>query len=200
MREDKRHERHQAITAAAYDLLARHGYGGTSMLAIAGLAKASNETLYRWYGDKRGLFEAMVRDNAAQTKQALEQSIAGPQDAKAALHAIAPVFLQMILGERAVLLNRAAAADPSAELGRAIAAGGRGAVMPLIEALMARLETSAPAAELAESFVALLLGPQQILRLIGVTPEPSEAQIAAQCHKALAVFFTLIAAEAPSSL
>lgn len=191
MRDHKRQERHQAISAAAYELLARHGYGGTSMLAIATAARASNETLYRWYGDKRGLFEALVRDNAAETKLRLSQALCADHAPKAALAAIAPVFLQMILADRAVQLNRAAAADASGELGAALAAGGRQEIMPLIEALMARLTPSHPPARLAEWFVTLLLGSQQIGRVIGVLPQPSEAEIEAQSARALAAFFTL---------
>jgi AcrR family transcriptional regulator len=190
LQSEKRQQRHQVIAAAAYALLLRNGYAGTSMLSIAKAANASNETLYRWYGDKRGLFEALVRDNAAETKAALEQAIAQQQDPAQALAAIAPVLLRMILSDRAVQLNRAAACDQSGELGAAIAAGGRGTVMPLIEAVIARL-TPQPAVALAESFAALLLGPHQIARLIGVAAQPSEAQIAAQCQIGLQAFFAL---------
>ncbi|WP_237352646.1 TetR family transcriptional regulator [Rhizobium leguminosarum] len=42
------------------------------MLDIAKAAKASNETLYRWYGDKNGLFQTMVESNARATKTALD--------------------------------------------------------------------------------------------------------------------------------
>ena len=59
--DEARQRREAAIHAAAYALLAEHGYGGTSMLRVARAARASNETLYRWYGGKDGLFTAMVR-------------------------------------------------------------------------------------------------------------------------------------------
>ena len=52
MRDDKKQQRRRQIEAAAYDLLVQYGYDGTSMLAVAKAAKASNETMYRWYGDK----------------------------------------------------------------------------------------------------------------------------------------------------
>ena len=106
------------------------------LLSIAKAAKASNETLYRWYGDKRGLFEAMVRDNADDIKTTLERAINEASDPSETLRRVAPLLLTMLLGERAILLNRAAAADPSGELGAAIAAGGRDAVQPLITSLI----------------------------------------------------------------
>ena len=51
------------IEQAAYELIDEFGYDGISMLKIAKRAKASNETLYKWYGDKKGLFSALVETN-----------------------------------------------------------------------------------------------------------------------------------------
>jgi AcrR family transcriptional regulator len=76
MREENRNERRDAIEAAAYELLATKGYLGTSMLAVARKAKASNETLYRWYGDKQGLFRSMVERNAEAVRRSLEAALA----------------------------------------------------------------------------------------------------------------------------
>ena len=101
------------------------------MLNIAKAAKASNETLYRWYGSKVGLFEAMVRDNAAETKDRLEAALHSQADPYETLRTVAPVLLGMLVGDRAVLLNRAAAADPSNELGAAMAKTGGGVWAPL---------------------------------------------------------------------
>ena len=57
MREEKKSLRQQQIEDAAYEVLEAKGYDGTSMLGIARQARASNETLYNWYGDKQGLFQ-----------------------------------------------------------------------------------------------------------------------------------------------
>ena len=105
MREENKKVRHEVITKAAYGLLAEKGYDGASMLSIAKAAKASNETLYRWYGDKRGLFEAMVRDNAGDIEKKLKSAIEGRDDPLEALTRIAPIFLTMLLGDRAILLG-----------------------------------------------------------------------------------------------
>jgi len=125
MREEARTERQAQIERAAYRLLRERGYGGTSMLAIAREARASNETLYRWYGDKNGLFKTMVEANARETREALQRAIEAGDDPLECLENVAPVLLSMLLGERAIALNRAAAADESGELGAAIAAGGK---------------------------------------------------------------------------
>ena len=51
MRDDTKMKKQRQIEQAAYDLLEQQGYDGISMLKIARRAKASNETLYRCYGD-----------------------------------------------------------------------------------------------------------------------------------------------------
>ena len=194
MREETKQKRHEVITEAAFGLLAERGYDGTSMLSIAKAAKASNETLYRWYGDKRGLFEAMVRDNAADIKTKMETAIKSGDDTIDTLTKIAPVFLTMLLGEKAILLNRAAAADPSGELGDAISAGGREVVQPLFAALMRDIGRiyHKDSSEFTVVFMSLLIGDQQIRRVIGMQDVPTQMQIDARCEMALTAFFKVL--------
>jgi AcrR family transcriptional regulator len=193
MDEETRRQREEAIFEAAYGLLAEHGYGGTSMLRVAKAAKASNETLYRWYGDKDGLFTAMVRENAARTRQVLVEALEADADAWTTLANVAPVFLHMILGDRAILLNRAAAADASGALGAALSAGGRGEVMPLMVQLMERICAKGDDAKTAtEWFLGLLVGDLQIRRMIGQLGAPTEPEIALRCDGALQALRTLL--------
>ena len=72
MRDEARTKRAEEIEAAAYRLLEERGYDGLSMQAVAKAAKASNETLYRWYGDKLGLFSALIAGNTATVGAVLE--------------------------------------------------------------------------------------------------------------------------------
>ena len=81
LREKKRSLRQQQIEAAAYEVLEAKGYGGTSMQGIAKHARASNETLYNWYGDKQGLFRALVTRNAEEVKAHLESELQTDHDA-----------------------------------------------------------------------------------------------------------------------
>lgn len=194
MRDAKKQIRHTAITQVAYDLLATNGYNGTSMLSIAKAAKASNETLYRWYTNKRGLFEAMVQDNAAEIKTMLEQAIDAGDDPRQTLEKLSPVFLKMVLGDRAILLNRAAAADPTGELGAAISAGGRDIIQPLFGKIIQQLSqgTNHTPQDLATWYIGLLVGDLQIKRAIGVMPPLSQAQIDAHVQTALAAFYVLL--------
>lgn len=194
MDDDARRKRQAEIFRAAYDLLAEHGYGGASMLRIAKAAKASNETLYRWYGDKDGLFTAMVRDNASETRRLLDDALGGG-DPWATLEGVAPVFLTMILGDRAILLNRAAAADPSGALGATISAGGRNEITPLLSRIVQRIcaGTGCDPLEVTEWFLSLLIGDLQIRRVINDRPALSDREIEARCNKALMAVRRLIA-------
>lgn len=196
MRDDTKRARMAEIEAVAYDLLATQGYDATSMLAVAKAAKASNGTLYRWYGDKNGLFASMVRANAALVKEALEKLIAEGGTPLEVLSRIAPVLLGMLLSERAIALNRAAAADTSGTLGQALLTGGRADVLPLIAAQM---QAAVEAGELGPPatgtmptlFMHLLVGDRQIRRVIGTLPAPSEQEISQQASDAIAQFCSL---------
>jgi AcrR family transcriptional regulator len=194
VKDDPRAGREARIFEAAYETLADHGYGGASMLRIAKAAKASNETLYRWYGDKDGLFTAMARDNAAETRRLLTEALSRREDAWASLERLAPVFLRMILGDRAILLNRAAAADPSGALGVAVSAGGREEVTPLLRDLMERLcaGRGRDPAMATDWFVSLLVGDLQIKRVISALPALSDQAIEERCGKALPALRALI--------
>lgn len=187
MREEKKRARMAVISEAAYTVLAQKGYDGASMLTIAKAAQASNETLYRWYGDKRGLFAALVQENAGEVAQALTQAMTGPGEPMAQLRDVAPVFLRMLLGEKAISLNMAAASDPTGELGAAISAGGRDVVQPLFQNLLVDLarERGVSSGQLTAWFLGVLVGDAQVRRMIGVQAVLSEAEIEARVDNAL---------------
>jgi AcrR family transcriptional regulator len=178
MREDRRASRQSAIEQAAYRVLEEKGYAGTSMLAIARMAKASNETLYKWYGDKKGLFRALVVRNAAEVRDLLEAGIAEQRDPLKTLGLLGPKLLELLTGERAVALNRAAAADPTRELGAAISQAGRETIAPLIGKVFEDARTEGQlafqsTAEAVDLYLSLLVGDLQVRRIIGRAPQPA---------------------------
>lgn len=190
MREEKRSLRQQQIEAAAYEVLEAKGYGGTSMQGIAKQARASNETLYNWYGDKQGLFRALVTRNAEEVKSHLEAELQTDHDALSILGTLGPKLLNLLTGDRAVALNRAAAADSSGELGATLSRAGREAVFPLLEQVLLRarqeghlrFEHSGAAVGL---YLDLLIGDQQIRRVIGRLPAPTDEFCKARSQRAV---------------
>lgn len=188
MRQENREVRARLIEAAAYEVLEEKGFSGMSVQAVAKAAKASNETLYRWYGDKTGLFEALIRGNSNLVRDALDATAA--EAALDSLHRIGPVLLSMLLGDRAVALNKAAAADAGGTLGRALAQEGRSAIAPRIIAIMedARIAGhlgGGTAQEMAEVYFSLLIGDLQVRRVTGALPMPREEYIAKRADDAV---------------
>jgi len=198
MKESRRADRRNQIEAAAQSVLIDRGYAGASMLEVAKRAKASNETLYRWYGDKSGLFASIVARNAAAGIAHLEKALRqdGPLDEK--LARFGEALLRGILSDSAVELNRAAAADPTGDLGKTIATHGRDTVVPMLEKLLSSqpaLGVFDSAGDAAETFIFLLVGDMQARRAIGQLPEPDDATRRTIAQKATKRFITLAGAQ-----
>lgn len=179
MRDEAREKRRDEIEKAAYQILEQKGFAGLSILAVAKAAKTSNETIYRWYGDKIGLFRALIDRNA--------DVIADRISDKADLVSLGITLLATLTGPRAIALNRAAAADPSGGLGRAIAEGGRARIMPKIASVIERTSLSGNPSEIAEIWISLLLGDLQVRRTNGSLDPLTDHKHKARSARAFAI-------------
>ena len=197
MRDEAKALRKAQIEAATYAVLAEKGFQNMSMLAVAKAAKASNETLYRWYGDKIGLFRSLIETNADRVADRLTAQLEASTDPYTLLDDLGPALLGRLLGDRAIALNRVAAADASNTLGQVLAEAGRGRVFPLIvevfqrlvdvDALMGKPEV------LAGLYIDLLIGDLQIRRATGALKPLTEAEHAERAQSAQKRLFTLAA-------
>ena len=197
MKDARRRQRQEQIEEAAYALLAEKGYTSTSMLSLARRAKCSNETLYNWYGDKLGLMRALVTRNAAEARKALETALEKDETALESLSVFGPMLLKLLLGERPIALNRAAAADPSRELGAALSEAGRESLFPLLLQLFERARAQGVlnfdnTTKAVELYLGLLVGDLQVRRMIGRVPPLSEDDILKRSQTALAQIQTLL--------
>ena len=197
MKDAARQARRDQIEAAAYEVLEARGYAGLSVLAVAKAARASNETLYRWYGDKAGLIRALISRNAEIVGARLTEALEAETDPQEILAQIGPLLLTMLTGPRAVALNRAAAADETGALGKTLAKAGRNAVVPLIGQVMQGArdagQLDGPVPEMADVWVSLLVGDLQVRRVTGAMDELSPEQICARATRADALLFRLFA-------
>lgn len=190
MTTDRKRARRAQIEDAALTLLEEKGYAQTSILMIAKRAKASNETLYNWYGDKLSLFRSLVMRNAETVRETLQQALDQGSAPLDTLARIGPLLLALLTGDRAVALNRAAAADDTGELGAALSEAGRETVLPMIASVLERAQTAgalafADTGEAAELYINLLVGDLQIRRVIGRLPALTADQIDARAARAL---------------
>lgn len=195
MRDDARTKRMQRIEDAAYQLIEEKGFAGMSMLSIARKARASNETLYRWYGDKNGLFKAMVTRNAAEVRQLLETDLQTDRPPLETIRALGPRLLGLLVSRRAIALNRAAAADASGELGAALTEAGRNQILPLVTRVFVKagesgLFASLDTGEAVRLYFNLLVGDLQIRRAIGAVAEMGEQDISERADWALGHLLT----------
>ncbi len=190
--------RRARILEAALGELRTRGYAGTSMLAIATAAGASKETLYRLFGDKAGLFAALVGHNAAAINAEVAGVLGDDLATDEVLRRFASGLLRLLLGDRAVTINRVAIAEAatSAELGRILARAGRETTGPLIlrylEAQRAHGRLEFPSAEEAfEVFLGLLLRDRQVRVLLGVAPGLSDEEVDSLAARSVAYFMRL---------
>ncbi|MEM8687942.1 MAG: TetR/AcrR family transcriptional regulator [Pseudomonadota bacterium] len=198
MREENRAKRRDHILDVAVEVLAERGYRDANMLEVARRAKASKETLYSWFGDKRGLFEAVIRRNAASVQTVMADQLAADAPLEEALTAFGRALLTLLMGDGAVALNRAAIAEAASDrtLADTLLAQGRQATLPAFiryldgQAERGHLNLSAPE-DAAEDFLGLLIGDLQIRRLLGAAGQPGQAQIETRAQVATEKFLKL---------
>lgn len=198
MRQETRKTRRKEIQQAALALLVQHGYAATTMASVAKAAGASLETLYKWYGDKPGLFRAMVQASIEKLRDALVMSTAESHEPLAALQEFGPRLISVLTSEPVVALNRAAAADSSGDLGRIIADAGRDTIAPQLTDLFERVKGTGAfgpfdSATATEIYLGLLLGDMQIRRVVGRVPPPDAADIQRRSDRALELLHHLLA-------
>ncbi|MEL6921442.1 MAG: TetR/AcrR family transcriptional regulator [Pseudomonadota bacterium] len=187
--------RRAAIEDAAYAVLAEKGYKAASMLEIAKRAGASNETLYKWYGNKQGLFRSLIEGNAAQVTGMIDASLAqsGAQPALDVLQPIGEALLKVLTSDRAIAINRAAAGDvhDTGTLGAALAEGGRGTVLPRVAEVLGRVTGHGEPMQLAETWLALLVGDLQVRLVTGQAEAPAASDIKRRAQGAVSAIRTI---------
>ena len=192
-RAGERAEREQRIVAAALEELIEHGYERVTMLGIASRAGASKETLYSWFGSKEGLFAALIKANADQSAQRIQQALASDDDPIDTLRAYAAGLLRLLTGPGSIALNRAAMSSP--ELAEVLLAHGRHRVGPLVEAFLARLSDTGVISitdpgDAFELLYGLVIRDAQIRVLLGEQPPEPDA-IAERAVSAVDEFLAL---------
>lgn len=201
MKAASRDKRREEILDTAIQVLSERGYRDASMLEVARRTSASKETLYAWFGDKRGLYEAVIRRNAQAVQVVLARHLESEAPTDLVLVDFGRALLQLLLGDSAVAINRAAISesrtDPS--LAQTLGGAGREATLPSFVRFLElrrkrgalRIDTTSQA---VEDFLGLLIGDIQIRRLLGLLEAPRKAQIEARAARAAKNFLRLYAA------
>lgn len=192
-RAGEREAREQAIAQAAMAELIEHGFDGVTMLKVAKRAGASKETLYSWFGNREGLFAALITNNADTTAANVERALQQGGSPEHVLTSFAVGLLRLLTGEESVALNRAAMSSP--ELSQLLLTSGRHRVGPLVEEYLGELgrDGTLRIDDPADSFTllyGLIVEDVQIRVLLGDDP-PDLATIERHAARAVQRFFVL---------
>ena len=168
------------------------------MLAVAQRANASKETLYAWFGDKLGLFEAVIRRNAGAVRLALNGHLDGDTSVESALIEFGRALAAHLLCDNAIAINRAAISEARSgpSLAGSLSKSGREPIhrtfVRYLERCHARgrLKVEDPN-EAVDAFVGLLLGDTQNRRLLGVMDAPCQTDIEGRAKLAAEKFLRL---------
>ena len=176
----ERRAREAQILATALDVFLHSGFGNSTIEELASAAKVTKRTVYAYFGDKPGLFVAMVKDLA------VDVSLDAATD-HGTLEGLAARIVHRVHSDELVGLHRLVIAESSRfpELARVLYSQGDARhIARLAEHI--RAERDDERAALAEPLFSLLLGERHRRRLLGMAPAPSLAQAAAHADAALA--------------
>ncbi len=178
---DERRAREAEILDAALCVFLKSGYGGSTVEELAAAAQVTKRTVYAYYGDKAGLFAAMVTGLAA----AISLDAAYDSDTLETLAAriVSRVHSDELVGLHRLVIAESARFPEVAEILHA--SGDARHIARLREHL--RTEHGAASEPLAEPLFSLLLGEKHRRRLFGVDPAPTAEQAAAHARAALAL-------------
>ncbi|HEX4088654.1 MAG TPA: TetR/AcrR family transcriptional regulator [Trebonia sp.] len=177
---EERSARETEILGHALGVFLRCGYGASTVDELAAAAQVTKRTLYTYFGDKAGLFAAMV------TQLAATVSLDATSDVDT-LEVLAARIVSRVHSDDLVGLHRLVIAESARfpELAQTLHSSGDARhIARLAEHI--RAERGAVSEPLAEPLFSLLLGEKHRRRLLGIDPAPTPAEAARHAGAALA--------------
>lgn len=194
---------HSAILAASEEVFLRDGYVGAGMDEIASIARASKQTVYKYFGSKERLFVELVTSMTTATGDPLGHETADASgDVEETLTALAVAMLDAVLTPRILRLRRLVIGEANRfpNLGRALFEHGPARAMAGVER---RLDAWIAAGELpahdtktaAQHYNWLVMGaPLNAAMLLGDEAIPSAAERRTHASAAVSAFVRSIGA------
>lgn len=178
----------RAIVAAATTAFLDHGYGGTSMDAVATTAGVSKQTVYQHFGDKERLFREVIAATVQSASDPVDNEVRRLGDSgllEKDLRDLARRLLALVLQPRMMRLRRLVIAEARQfpDLGRYFYQLGPGRTVAALAQTFAELtrqgRLAAPNAQLAASQFNWLImaAPLNQAMLLGDDAAPTTRQI-----------------------
>lgn len=176
------YSKEQEVLDVAAECFLRHGFDGTSINAMARSSGISKESIYRYFGSKQELFEAVMERELLQHEEKLQclDSILKTVDTRQALLAMARATLNAITTDRNLALRRLifSQAARSPELGRHYFQVGPGQAYATLEHILAeRVGPGRDTAKLRDHFMALLTHRVMLERQCRMRDQLTQAEI-----------------------
>jgi TetR/AcrR family transcriptional repressor of mexJK operon len=183
------------ILRAATEVFLSQGYLGASMDEIATGAGVSKATIYKHFGSKKALFQAIIRNRVDGLVSPLRIDAAETRTACDVLTAFARQYVDLILQPSSLALYRVVVFEAfnNEELGRdTYRVGGAATIGQVASFLSERVEAGELALDdpsmAAEQFIGLLTGHLQLRALLGVETDPPAAMRARFVEAAVSTF------------
>jgi AcrR family transcriptional regulator len=198
--------RRDAILKAATEIFLEKGFEGATLDEIIHRAGGSRATIYSQFGDKQGLFAAIIGEFCRQMLAPLSDAGEEGQDLRSALLAFGRRYLDVLMAPESIALYRVviAASLQSSNLGKRVfeagpeAAANRLAAFFQREAEADRLKIDDPDGA-ARIFLEMVKGDLQTRALFGAGAPPTAEEIERSLRTAVDIFCAGAEAGRPAS-
>ncbi len=177
-------KRRDALMDAAQKLFLERGYGQVSVNDIVAEAGGSLSTLYRHFGNKEGLFQAMIERRSHYLYEALSAEGVDGLSIEEALQRLGVTLLIKVTDCETLGIYREVVAESprQPELGQLFYAAGPGRVRQALATYLERQMRAGrlpqgDAVELAGIFLGSVLGELHLTQLLQLESPPSQAAI-----------------------
>jgi AcrR family transcriptional regulator len=183
------------IMAAATGLFLEHGYGATSMDAVAKAAGVSKATLYVHFPGKADLFAAIVGCECDRNNETLSAIELASLSVEEGLLRIGHRFVSLLLSPRGLAAYRMVVGESQRfpELGRAFYQSGPARKLQMVadylEEARQRGELRIPDTALAaEHFLGMIRSHWHLRCVLGLSESPGEEEVQRRVRAAVTVF------------
>lgn len=183
-------KRQQAILEAATNTFLQHGYEGTTLDMIISQAGGSRRSLYDYFGDKQGLFSAVIRYHADKLVEEVRSIDVIGMSARDGLTMLAKNFVFALLEPLNLELYRLLISHAQAfpELGRTVYQAGPELLLSELEQYLKHLQREGelpaklPTPHTARQFLGMVKAEFQLCALLAPEQLPSKSAISAHIH------------------
>lgn len=176
------------------EVLLRDGYDRFSMNAVAVSARASKETLYRYFCDKAGLLGAALEYLGSMVEPLLLANIHEEMSRPERLQQLADNYLNGCLVPESLTLQRIAYADGDKGLGKQFAKQFTEASLRVMTGQFEMLKTPDPGLD-AEIFLAMVQGQVHEKALLGIAGKQELEKRQAVTSHAVRIFLAYLKAQ-----